>query len=532
MSDYTRASLELLYNVSRELTAALDLHTVLTRILFLSTTAIQAERGSVIVIDDHGEPVDGAIIVRGQMLPHTHESLIATFGHGLAGWVVRNRQAALIADTSLDKRWLRRPDDTIERSGPKSAICVPIQVRDEHVGVLTLVHATPDFFGPEHLALLQSIADQAGIAVHNARLYESLQATNRRYHELFEDSIDPIIVTSLEGKIQEINRQAAQVSGRSYEELQGAFIWELQTVSPSWLERNMESIQSGKTVSCESEFQPREHAPIPIEIYVRKISFGGEELLQWIIRDISERKQLDSLRDDLSAMIYHDLRSPLANIVSSLDMLRDMLRTLIPDNGNNIAQQVLSIAIRSSERMQRLINSLLDINHLEAGQAITNRASAEVMALILEALDAVQPITSTKRQKAALEVETNLPAIWVDQDMIRRVLINLLENATKFTPAEGKITVGAKNEGEWVKVWVQDTGPGIPTEAQGAIFNKFARGPVERLQYPDQMPKGLGLGLAFCKLAVQSHGGKIGVESEPDSGSCFYFTVPVKKLSN
>src|SRR5512138_2907866 len=119
MSDSTRTSLELLYNVSRELTSALDLHTVLTRVLSLSTTTVQAERGSVIVFDDHEKPVDGAIIVKGQLLPHTHEGLMSTLEQGLAGWVVRNQQAALVPDTSLDKRWLRRLDDTIERSGPK-----------------------------------------------------------------------------------------------------------------------------------------------------------------------------------------------------------------------------------------------------------------------------------------------------------------------------------------------------------------------------------------------------------------------------
>ncbi len=522
MTDTTRASLELLYNVSRELTSALDLHTVLTRVLSLSTSKIQAERGSVIVIDDHEDPVDGAIIVKGQLLPHTHESLISTLGQGLAGWVVRNRQAALIQDTSQDKRWLRRPDDTIERTGPKSAICVPILIREDLVGVLTLVHAIPNFFGPDHLALLQAIADQAGIAVHNARLYETVQATNQRYHELFDDSIDPILVTNLEGKIQEINQQAAQVSGRSREELQGSMIWDLQTISPLWLQEHLGSIHAGETVNCESEFQTRDRAPIPIEIYVHKISFGGEDLLQWIIRDISERKQLDTLRNDLSAMIYHDLRSPLANIVSSLDMLR----TLFLENGNNMMQQVLSIAIRSSERMQRLINSLLDINRLEAGQAITNRTAIEVMPLVLEALDAVQPVTSTKRQKVTLDVESGLSQIWVDEDMIRRVLINLVENATKFTPAEGRIIVGAKSEGDWIKVWVQDTGPGIPEDVQGTIFDKFTRLPIDRMQNSEHMPKGLGLGLAFCKLAVQAHGGKIGVESEIGAGSCFYFTVP------
>lgn len=531
MADTTRASLELLYNVSRELTAALDLHTVLTRVLSLSTSNVQAERGTVIVFDEHQRPVDAAIIVSGRLAPYTIEQLTATLEQGLAGWVVRSREAALVPDTLKDARWLRRPDDASERSGSKSAICVPILVRDELVGVLTLVHATPNFFDADHLALLQAISDQAGIAVHNARLYESLQATNQRYHELFEDSIDPILITTMEGKIQEINRQVAQISGRSREELQGTLVWDLQSVEPDWLLENVAAIRRGETVSCESAIQPVNHVRVPIEIYVRMISFGGEDLLQWILRDITERKQLDSLRDDLSAMIYHDLRSPLANIVSSLDMLR----VLLPDGENTVVQQVLAIAIRSSERLQRLINSLLDINRLEAGQPVTNRKSIEVARLVQEAVDAVHPITSTKRQSIRIEVDEELPPIWVDEDMIRRVLINLLENATKFTQVEGEIMVGAKDNDDAVRLWVRDTGPGIPAEARETIFNKFSRVPADRMQAPeriqasDRLPKGLGLGLAFCKLAVQAHGGKIEVDSELGQGSCFSFTVPTAK---
>lgn len=522
MSDYTRASLELLYNVSRELTSALDLHTVLTRVLFLSTSNVEAERGTVIVLDEHLRPVDAAIVVEGRLIPSTIEGVKATLEQGLAGWVSRERQAALVLDTRTDTRWLRRPDDAIERSGAKSAICVPILVRESLVGVLTLVHATPNSFDEEHLALLKAIADQAGIAIYNARLYETLQATNRRYHELFEDSIDPILITNMEGNIQEVNLQAAQVSGISREELQNSLIWDLQSVSPKWLEENKVAIQANQTVNCETEFQPRGRKSIPVEIYVRKISFGGEDLLQWIVRDITERKQLDRLRDDLSAMIYHDLRSPLSNIVSSLDMLH----SLLPEGENQVLQQVLSIAIRSSDRLQRLINSLLDINQLEAGQEITNRRRVRVEPLVNEGLEAVQPITSTRHQKAILEFEENLPDVWIDEDMIRRVLINLLENASKFTNIEGRITIGAKVDGDWVRFWVRDTGPGIPEEAKGIIFNKFSRFQSERLPNAERIPKGLGLGLAFCKLAVQAHGGQIGVDSQLGTGSCFYFTVP------
>jgi two-component system, NtrC family, sensor histidine kinase KinB len=528
MSDNTRLSLELLYNISRELTTALDLHTVLTRVLFLSTQSVQAERGSVIVMDEHQKPVDAAIVYEGRLTPHTVDQLKSTLEQGLAGWVVRNQEAVLVQDTSKEVRWLRRPDDDIDRSGAKSSICVPITMRDELVGVMTMVHATPNSFGNDHLALLKSIADQAGIAIHNARLYESLQAAHRRYQELFEDSIDPILVTNLEGKIQESNRQAVRVSGREEEALLGASVWELHKAGPDWLDTKIEAVQAGETVSCETEFFPLHRAPMPVDIYIRKINFEGEELLQWIIRDISERKQLDSLRDDLSAMIYHDLRSPLANIVSSLDMLRTLVPDLADSGQTPVISQIVQIAIRSSERMQRLINSLLDINRLEAGQQITNRKQVEVQPLIREALESVHPIIATKRQKVRLEVEEGLPNIWVDEDMIRRVVINLLENATKFTHLEGTLTVGASREKDWVQIWVKDTGPGIPAEAQETIFNKFTRVQAERLQ-GDRLPKGVGLGLAFCRMAVHAHGGNIRVESEPGAGSCFTFTVPTEK---
>jgi NtrC-family two-component system sensor histidine kinase KinB len=524
----TRSSLELLFNVSRELTSALDLHTVLTRVLSLSTSSVEAERGSVIVMDEHQQPVDAAIIYEGRLVSYSADSMESTLEQGLAGWVVAHRQASLVPNTSRDPRWLRRPDDENERSGAKSAICVPIMVREELVGVLTMVHATPGIFNKKHFALLQSIADLAGVAIHNARLYESLQAAHRRYQELFEDSIDPILITNLAGKIQETNRQAVAFSGRTHSSLLNTEVWDLHSMQPEWLLKNLDAIHSGETISCESECFPSNRAPIAVEIYVHKINFSGEELLQWIIRDITERKQLDTLRNDLSAMIYHDLRSPLANIVSSLDMLRALIPDTPEETANPIIPQVVAIAIRSSDRMQRLINSLLDINRLEAGQPITNRKAVEVAPLVNEALDAVQPIISTKHQEISREIEDGLPSIWVDEDMVRRVIINLLENASKFTPLDGSVVVGAKKENDWIKIWVKDTGPGIPLEFQTRLFNKFSRMQVDRLQ-GERFPKGLGLGLAFCKLAIQAHGGNIGVESAPGSGSCFYFSVPATK---
>ncbi len=680
-----RASLELLYNISRELASALELRTVLQRIVALSVKTVGAMNGSVIVLDDKGQPVDSIISVDNQVIEHTTEQLNPTLEQGLAGWVARHAQAVLVPDTSRDERWLRRPDDAKERGGAKSAVSAPLMVRDRVVGVMTLVHPTPGFFGEEHLALIQAIADQAGIAVLNARLYaesqrqarvmtaiaesaaainaslrleevlqrileqvsqalrvevvslalidaqseflefrastsgkgqsvvgirlplgqgiagwvakegkgvvvpdvrldprfypeidritgfetraivcapikseektigimealnpiggsfdpdallfltgignlagtairhaqlfEQLQAAHQRYHELFEDSIDPIFITDWEGNILEANRQAELTSQFERNQLLSKNIADLHTLNHNLLGDRFGNLCGNCTLSYEATLFTKYSLEIPVQVYVRQVKIEGTSHLQWTLRDITERKNLDNLRDDLISMIYHDLRSPLANVVSSLDVVA----SLLAHSEDQTIRSLLNIAIRSTERIQRLTNSLLDINRLEAGQPIANLTPTSPIAIIREAVELLSPTAENKRQTIMLNLPENLPDILADAEMIRRVLSNLLENAIKFTPTGGQISIGAQQEGEWVRFWVQDSGPGIPEDDRERIFDKYTR------LHSREGPKGFGLGLAYCRLAVEGHGGRIWVESQLDKGSRFNFTLP------
>jgi two-component system, NtrC family, sensor histidine kinase KinB len=515
--DATQASLELLYNISRELTSSLNLHNVLSRVLFLFTKNVGAERGSLIVLDEEQKPVEGAIVLDGQLDPHKAEQLQATLDQGLAGWVVQNKEPVLIDNTANDERWLHRPDDEENRTGPKSAICIPLLVQNELVGVLTLVHPEIDFFSKEKMTLLQTIAGQAGIAIYNARLYNSLQATNRRYYQLFEDSLTPIIITDRQGKILEANRLAIQFLGASLKSLEQHNILDLHLADVDALGDDCQNVQQDNTVTYESQLYPLNGDSIPVEMHVRQVNIAGHENLQWIVEDITQRKKLETLRNDLTAMIYHDLRSPLSNIISSLEMLP----AIAPDEYNPMLEPVLSITKRSTERMQRMIRSLLDINRLETGQRITDPAPVLPRELLGEAISTVEPISAHKKQIINMEVDKDLPQIKVDADMIKRVLINLLENASKFTPIGENISAGAEMKTpECICFWVQDNGPGIPEDVQDEIFDKFTT------YTSPNLPKGIGLGLAFCKLAVQAHGGKIWVESEAMQGSRFFFQIP------
>jgi signal transduction histidine kinase len=283
-------------------------------------------------------------------------------------------------------------------------------------------------------------------------------------------------------------------------------------------------VAEGKTVTYQSPLYLREGVEIPVEVSVRKVVIDEAERLQWIMQDVSERKKLDKMRDDLVHMIYHDLRSPLANVASSLSLIASM-GALEEDPA---LKSIVDIAVRSTERVQRLTSSLLDTSRLQAGQRIGSPQEIALSAIVKDATDAVRPFTDAKEHILTHTLPDDLPLVNVDEDMIRRVLINLLENAAKYAVEKADITIGAAHKDDWIEVWVEDTGPGISPEEQKYIFDKYTRARVGAgAAGATGKGKGLGLGLAFCKLAVENHGGKIWVESELGKGTRFTFTLPV-----
>lgn len=675
-------------HVSRELASALDLRLVLERVIKLCLQNVGGSSGTIIVLDDQGHPLDSIIVVKDKVIQEATEQLKFTLQDGLAGWVRKNREAALVRDTSADKRWQVPPSG--KESGPKSVVAAPLLVRESLVGILTLTHPDPGFFDEEQLSLVKIIGDQAAFAVLNARLYaesqrragvmtaiaesasaigaslqldqvlqtileqtthaleveavslalmdpstkglvfraatgqsskqvvglhlelgqgvagwvakegkgvvvqdapndprfyakvdnatgyktkaiacapirargkvigviealnpntgafdasdlpvldgignlagtaiehaqlfEQMESARTRYRELFEDSIDAIFVTDWLGNIVEANRQAELLIGFDEESLHKMNVHHFHQADYKALGKDLANLKEGRTISYPSVLQGQGGTQIDVEVYVHSIVVEGVEQLQWILRDITERKKLDSLREDLASMIYHDLRSPLANVVSGLDVLQMML----PADQDPTIRSVLDIAMRSTERVQRLANSLLDTSRMEAGQRIGNPEPNGATEIIQAALDAVQPGAQAKEIKLEAAIVKGLPKVMADAEMIRRVLINLIENALKYSVEGQKITVGAKRNGDFVELSVQDQGRGIPKNEQERIFEKFARVQVGATGNT----KGLGLGLAYCKLAVEGHGGKIWVESELGKGSRFAFTLPIAR---
>jgi PAS domain S-box-containing protein len=362
---------------------------------------------------------------------------------------------------------------------------------------------------------MTGLGSLAGTSIHNAEILEQLQAAHQRYRELFAESIDPSLVTDWDGRIVDANRQAALQSGYSAEELRGLTIDQIHEVNWNKTGLEFEILKETDEASYESDLHRKDGGTTPVLVYARRVKFEETDSVQWNLRDITASKELDSLREDMTAMIYHDLRSPLGNIISSLEMLDGMLPK------DESMHSILGIANNSAARIQRMVSSLLDISRLESGQRIADQNAVDPAALIKEALHDVQQTADRRNQKIEEKLPAALPLIWVDVDMIHRVLINLLENAIKFSPSGGVIKLGAQVDGTFVKIAVKDQGPGIAAGDQQRIFDKFTR------LGDKTQPSGLGVGLSFCKLAVAGHGGEIIVESELKKGTTIWITLPI-----
>ncbi|HLU08808.1 MAG TPA: ATP-binding protein [Oceanobacillus sp.] len=235
----------------------------------------------------------------------------------------------------------------------------------------------------------------------------------------------------------------------------------------------------------------------------------------------AEAARHEQLRRDLAAMTYHDIRNPLQNIQISLAGLE----RLLSNSEKSIAVEMIRLAQRSAQQITRMVRGLLDIERLEQGRTMLNVKPTTLETLLVEAVEMVRPVAEEAGQSLNYECDPDLPALHIDADMIQRVITNLMENAVKHTPSNGHITVSARLMSDSIRISVADTGPGVPRHFKDEIFDKFFR-----IKYSNA-PNGVGLGLAFCRLAVEAHGGRIWVESEPGSGAVFAFTLPVSSTS-
>lgn len=428
-----------------------------------------------------------------------------------------NKETVMIGNVDEEPNWKKTPSS----KNVKSWIGAPLIARNEVVGILTVDSHTLNKYGQENMDVVAAFADQAATAVANAQAVSRLQQAEASYSALFEDSTDMILITDYDGLIINVNRKGCQILRRPKDAITGLNITFFSNQLKEFLDENTALLQAWREASIDVEIVDAYRQKIPLDIRMRHIQFGGFERVEWVGRDISRRKEIERMRQDLVNMLVHDLRGPLGNLINTIDLLTMMVNA---GSAGDKLLQFLEMGKRTGRTLTDLVDSMLDVSRLEQGEVplqcdVTNLA--EFMQEVSEQVELQANGKETTLIFSPLPEEVD--EIWIDNSLMRRVLTNLIGNAIKYAADESTVWITTRVQQNQIHFAVKDNGPGIAKAEQVRIFDKFAR-----VDYGSDVPSGVGLGLAFCKLAVEAHGGSISVESEgvTGKGSTFHVFLP------
>jgi PAS domain S-box-containing protein len=538
------AELATLNDIAAAVTSSLDPREIYHLVMEKINQFFRVDAGSLLMLDDEtGELVFVMTLEEGQ------EKLVGLrvpAGAGIVGDVARTQQYAIVHDAESDPRFYRAVSDGIGYN-VHSILCVPIVVKGRTIGVIELLNKRTGHFTEEEAIRLTRMAATIGIAIENARLFQQVSTVRDRFEAIVNSTNDGILMADMRGVVVASNPAAAQIFHRSRESLIGCQLDELidelmsralVVEEPTWLNEGA----SHRVIEIELNDGPVRyvrHTTLPV-LDTANMQIGRLALFE----DIAKDRELARLREDYTGMLIHDLRAPLTAIMNGIMM---MLRGL----GGPVSEQqreLLGIAYQGSQTMLEMVNTLLDISKMEQGRMNLNLEPLSPYALVDEAIERLRASIQQRRINLVQNLAISLPPIEADRDKIVRVLQNLIDNAVKFSPERGMVTIGGRylalashvagdvhpdlpfalpemEAGEWLIYWVRDEGPGIPPQYHARIFEKFG-------QVQQQKSRGTGLGLTFCKLAVEAHKGKIWLQSREGLGSTFAFALPVRQHSS
>jgi signal transduction histidine kinase/CheY-like chemotaxis protein len=258
---------------------------------------------------------------------------------------------------------------------------------------------------------------------------------------------------------------------------------------------------------------------------IESLNVGLEEKVRQRTAELEtanrELKQMDRLKSQFLAHVSHELRTPLTGIKGLTENLVDGLAgPLNPKQEHNLRR-----VVDNASRLARMITDLLERSRIDAGKIDLALKELDLPALTCELVEQLAPLALAKRQQLDCRMPELVGLVWADPDKVNQILTNLIENAIKYTPEGGTITVALESDlPHWARVSIKDTGPGIPAEAIPKLFDQFYRVPHQQ----QSGPKGLGLGLSIVKQLVEMHGGTVSIQSEAGCGSIFQFTLPLR----
>jgi len=505
--------LSFLYDAARALSTTLDTGEILQQLMNLTHQYFRPDAVSVALVQSDDSLIfqaasgEAADQVLGMHLPP---------GTGIIGWVAKHQHPLWVPAVNQDTRFCQ---DVDQQTGftTQAIYAEPVLQGEISVAVLEMLNPAEDMELQETQAVMSALASLAAPAIRNAVLFEQVSNAEERYQRLFELNLDPVIILDTAGGLLDFNEAAQRLCPLSSPEKASSCLSALGLAAQTF-EKFKATLETQQTVSWELTLTAADGQRHILETYLARLPhYTPNGAYQWLAHDITDQVELEEMRERLSHMIVHDLRNPLGNIVNSIELIsnaRNEKDTTMP------IDQLLLIALRSAHRMDRLIGAILDTARMRSGEATLSLTTIDIPTLMQEVRETIEPSLKHRRQTFHLRIVESPPPLQGDANLLRRALTNLLDNAIKFTPIEGSISLHVTYDNEDFYFSVNDTGPGVTAEDQERIFDLYVRG------RGSQKIQGAGLGLAFCKLVVETHGGRIWVESQPGTETIFTFTIP------
>ncbi|HEY9730495.1 MAG TPA: PAS domain-containing sensor histidine kinase [Drouetiella sp.] len=328
-----------------------------------------------------------------------------------------------------------------------------------------------------------------------------------------------LLVIDSDGKIQLTNRKTARIFGIKSEDWVGCNILELfDKQNPQSFAAFFEEVKNrGGAIELESKASAGVSTPIELSLTEFPIAANNMLLLATVM-DITERREFQRLKQELIAMVSHDMATPLASVQLALEFIASKELDELTEGDLGLAKK----AEKSVAHLVKLVDDLLTVERLESGKIDLVPEWFSAANLLEESAELMQDFATTKEVR--IEVAPTQLNIYGDESRLKQVVMNFLSNAVKFSPPQAVISVSAVQDSGCTKVSVADQGRGVPKTEQQLIFQRF-----HQVEKDDAKKKGgRGLGLAICKALVEGHGGQIGVVSENGNGSLFWFTIPDK----
>ncbi len=394
---------------------------------------------------------------------------------------------------------------------PESLIAVALRHESRHYGVLWAGYKKQHVFTESDIRFISTIASQAVLAVANIRLFLTVEASRRQLEAVLNSTPDPVLVTDASNRLILANPAAGQIFGvmiRRGERpdlertIQVKALYELLLVSSEERSTAEINMPDGKTYLATASAMTAEDRTV------------GRVC---ILRDVTQLKEMDTLKSEFVSTVSHDLRSPLTLMRGYATML-EMAGEL-----NEQQKSYAKMIVQGVDNMAKLVNNLLDLGRIDFGVGLQVE-SIPVLDIVQQVTGGLQMLAKDKQIDLAVEIPKELPhAIEADKALLHQAVYNLVENAIKYTPSGGEVFVHLESTPDSLTFAVQDSGIGIQKEDMKRLFEKFYRGTNREAL----VQRGTGLGLAIVRSIAERHGGRVWAESELGVGSTFYLLVPL-----